>query len=224
MRSHTIKDEASWRKSDGSCVYEASDTRVENEIRKLGTVTSMRLKILKYFRKICILKNQHDDLVEAEQTLMQIIDELDVMRKQFAEQFLKIKEEFNTVFRQLFGVVANIGVDGRWGYFGGGIRIIAQPPGKNFKYDAAFRRKSVDGNFFIICDPEFKTVAVLSSWWLKRRWMIITWPALHNICINWRKYAVYRNYASWGTMTAADRLYGITMQEKAFQRLFQFGR
>ena len=30
-------------------------------------------------------------------------------------------------------------------------------------FTAFRRRKSVDGNFFIICDPEFKTVAVLSS-------------------------------------------------------------
>ena len=46
---------------------------------------------------------------------MQIIDELDAaMRKQFAEQFLKIKEEFNTgvptVVRRR---KRNIGVDGR---------------------------------------------------------------------------------------------------------------
>lgn len=105
-------------------------------------------------------------LSRREQTLMQIIDELDAaMRKQFAEQFLKIKEEFNTVFRQLFG-----GGKGTLELMEDEDILEAESvslpsrQGKTSKYDAAFRRrKSVDGNFFIICDPEFKTVAVLSS-------------------------------------------------------------
>lgn len=48
------------------------------------------------------MKGQHDDLVEAEASLEQIIEELDVaMRKQFTEQFARIVTEFNDVFRQL---------------------------------------------------------------------------------------------------------------------------
>ena len=40
------------------------------------------------------VKGQHDDLVEAEATLVQIIEELDTaMRKQFSEQFKRISEE-----------------------------------------------------------------------------------------------------------------------------------
>ena len=42
--------------------------------------------------------------MEAEASLEQIIEELDVaMRKQFTEQFARIATEFNDVFRQLFG-------------------------------------------------------------------------------------------------------------------------
>ena len=53
---------------------------------------------------ILFLRDSMMTLVEAEASLMQIIDELDTaMRKQFAEQFAKISSEFNTVFRQLFG-------------------------------------------------------------------------------------------------------------------------
>ena len=56
-----------------------------------------------------------------------------------------------------------------------GIRDKLQPPGKNSKYDAIFRRrKSVDGNFFIICDPEFKTVAVCLLDEIEAALMIIT--------------------------------------------------
>ena len=50
------------------------------------------------------LKNQHDDLVEAAQTLQGIITELDTaMRKQFEEKFKEIGKEFDKVFKELFG-------------------------------------------------------------------------------------------------------------------------
>ena len=50
------------------------------------------------------LKNQHDDLIEAEKTLEGIIQELDTaMRKQFAEKFEEIRREFDKVFKELFG-------------------------------------------------------------------------------------------------------------------------
>ena len=66
---------------------------------------------------------------------MQIIDELDAaMRKQFAEQFLKIKEEFNTVFRQLFGGgKGTLELMEDEDILEAGIRIIAQPPGKKLQ-------------------------------------------------------------------------------------------
>ena len=106
--------------------------RSENSAQSM----SMRLKIFKNIsERYAFLKNQHDDLVEAEQTLMQIIDELDAaMRKQFAEQFLKIKEEFNTVFRQLFGGgKGTLELMEDEDILEAGIRIIAQPPGKKLQ-------------------------------------------------------------------------------------------
>ena len=50
------------------------------------------------------LKTQHDDLVEAEKSLNDIITELDTaMRKQFKEKFAQISHEFDKVFKELFG-------------------------------------------------------------------------------------------------------------------------
>ena len=50
------------------------------------------------------LKNQHDDLIAAAQSLEKIIEELDVqMRRQFKTQFARIQTEFDKVFKQLFG-------------------------------------------------------------------------------------------------------------------------
>ena len=54
--------------------------------------------------KLTFLQTQHDDLVEARDELIRIIDELDeAMRKQFKEQFTLISSEFNAVFKELFG-------------------------------------------------------------------------------------------------------------------------
>ena len=50
------------------------------------------------------LKGQHDDLVEAEATLLGIIEDLTPgMRKQFSEGFANIQKEFDRAFQQLFG-------------------------------------------------------------------------------------------------------------------------
>ena len=74
---------------------------LKNEIRQLGTVNVNAIEDYKNVsERYEFLKGQHDDLVEAEATLVQIIDELDAaMRKQFSEQFKRIAEEFNIVFR-----------------------------------------------------------------------------------------------------------------------------
>ncbi len=78
---------------------------LKNEIRKLGSVNVNAIEDYKNVsERYTFLKGQHDDLVEAEASLEQIIEELDVaMRKQFTEQFARIATEFNDVFRQLFG-------------------------------------------------------------------------------------------------------------------------
>ena len=113
------------------------------------------------------LKTQHDDLITAEQSLIQVIEDLDTgMRIQFEEKFKEIKTEFNKVFQELFGggrgtIELVEGED----ILEAGIVIISQPPGKKItEYDAAFRwRKSTDGNFTAVCHSEFKTVTVLSA-------------------------------------------------------------
>ncbi len=96
---------------------------------------SMRLRSTKNFRALYVLKAQHDDLIEAEKTLLGIIDELDTgMRKQFMEKFAEIQKEFDTAFKELFG-----GGKGTMELVEDedilecGIRIIAQPPGKKLQ-------------------------------------------------------------------------------------------
>ena len=77
---------------------------IKDEIRRLGDVN---VNAIEEYREIStryeFLKGQHDDLIEAEKTLVGIIDELDSgMRKQFTEKFAEIQREFDKSFKQHF--------------------------------------------------------------------------------------------------------------------------
>ena len=65
----------------------------------------MPLRNTKSFLSVMtFMKTQHDDLVQAEETLQGIINELDTgMRRQFEEKFGQIRIEFDKAFKELFG-------------------------------------------------------------------------------------------------------------------------
>ena len=106
------------------------------QIKGLGNVNVNAIEDYKEVsERYEFLKTQHDDLVTAEQTLVQIIEELDTgMRRQFEEQFALIRKEFDKVFKELFG-----GGRGTLELMEGedileaGIQIISQPPGKKLQ-------------------------------------------------------------------------------------------
>ncbi len=109
---------------------------VKAQIKGLGNVNVNAIEDYKEVsERYEFLKTQHDDLVTAEQTLIQIIEELDTgMRRQFEEQFALIRKEFDKVFKELFG-----GGRGTLELMEGedileaGIQIISQPPGKKLQ-------------------------------------------------------------------------------------------
>ena len=163
--------------------------------------------------RYAFLKNQHDDLVEAEQTLMQIIDELDAaMRKQFAEQFLKIKEEFNTVFRQLFGGgKGTLELMEDEDILEAGNRIIGQPAGEKLQNMMELSGGGIQNlkpSPFCLLD---EIEAALDDNNVTRFAQY-----LHKLTKNTQFIVITHRR---GTMTAADRLYGITMQEKGVSTL-----
>ena len=81
------------------------------------------------------LSTQREDLIKAEEALLQIINELDTeMRIQFEEKFKAINEEFNLVFKELFGGgQADLEITESEDILEAGIRINAQPPGKKLQ-------------------------------------------------------------------------------------------
>ncbi len=75
--------------------------KIKNAIRAMGNVNVNAIEEYKELsERYNFLKTQHDDLVEAEASLVRIIDELDEgMRKQFEAGFKDIQREFDKAFK-----------------------------------------------------------------------------------------------------------------------------
>ncbi|MDE7282199.1 MAG: chromosome segregation protein SMC [Lachnospiraceae bacterium] len=200
-------------------------SRLKDEIRKLGDVNVNAIEDYKnLMERYTFLKTQHDDLVEAEQTLLGIIEELDTsMRRQFTEKFAEINKEFDKVFKELFGggrgtleLIEDEDV------LEAGIRIIAQPPGKKLvnmmqmsggeksltAICLLFAIQNLKPSPFCLLDEieaalDENNVARFAKY-------------LHKLTKNTQFIVITHRR---GTMEKADRLYGITMQEKGVSTL-----
>lgn len=197
----------------------------KNSIRGLGDVNVNAIEDYKSVsERYELLKTQHDDLIESEEALKQIIADLDEeMRGQFNEKFSLIKSQFDRVFRELFGggkgtleLVEDEDV------LEAGIRIIAQPPGKKLQnmmqlsggekaltaIALLFAIQNLKPSPFCLLD---EIEAALDDSNVKRYAKY-----LHKLTKNTQFIVITHRQ---GTMSAADALYGITMQEKGVSTL-----
>ncbi len=198
---------------------------LKNEIRGLGSVNVNAIEDYKNVsERYEFMKTQHDDLVEAEGTLMKIIEELDAaMRRQFRESFEQISVEFDKVFKQLFGGgKGTLELMEDEDILEAGIRIIAQPPGKKLQnmmqlsggekaltaISLLFAIQNLKPSPFCLLD---EIEAALDDSNVDR-----FAKYLHKLT-KYTQFIVITHRR--GTMTAADRLYGITMQEKGVSTL-----
>ena len=199
--------------------------KLRSEIRDLGDVNVNAIEEYKNIsERYEFLKTQHDDLVEAEATLLQIVEELDAaMRKQFDEQFKMISAEYDSVFKQLFGGgKGTLELIEDEDILEAGIRIIAQPPGKKLQnmmqLSGGEKALTAIALLFAIQNLKPSPFCMLDE---------IEAALDDNNVIRFAKYLsklaqntqfiviTHRR----GTMTTADRLYGITMQEKGVSTL-----
>ena len=203
----------------------ADVTRIKDEIRKLGSVNVNAIEDYKeLLERHTFLSGQYDDIVKAEETLEGIILELDEgMRKQFSEKFRDIQREFDKAFKELFGGgKGTLELAEDEDILEAGIRIISQPPGKKLQnmmqlsggekaltaIALLFAIQNLKPSPFCLLDEieaalDDSNVGRFASYLQKltknTQFIIIT----------------HRR----GTMNAADRLYGITMQEKGVSTL-----
>lgn len=200
-------------------------SRIKDEIRKLGSVNVNAIEDYKeLLERHTFLSGQYEDLVQAEKTLESIIQELDEgMRRQFAEKFHDIQREFDKAFKELFGGgKGTLELSEDEDILEAGIKIISQPPGKKLQnmmqlsggekaltaIALLFAIQNLKPSPFCLLDEieaalDDSNVGRFASYLRKltknTQFIIIT----------------HRR----GTMNAADRLYGITMQEKGVSTL-----
>ena len=198
---------------------------IKGKIKELGDVNVNAIEDFKNLsERYEFLSTQRDDLIKAEEALLQIIHELDSeMRKQFEEKFEAIKEQFDIVFKELFGGgKADLELTESEDILEAGIRINAQPPGKKLQnmmqlsggekaltaISLLFAIQNLKPSPFCLLD---EIEAALDDSNVKRfaKYLHKLTKDTQFIIITHRR----------GTMAAADILYGITMQEKGVSTL-----
>ena len=199
--------------------------KLKEEIRSLGSVNVNAIEDYKeLLERHTFLSGQYNDLLEAEKTLEQIIQELDEgMRKQFTEKFGEIQKEFDKAFKELFGGGrGTLELAEDEDILEAGIKIISQPPGKKLQnmmqlsggekaltaIALLFAIQNLKPSPFCLLD-EIEAALDDSNVGRFAGYLQKLTKNTQFIIITHRR----------GTMNAADRLYGITMQEKGVSTL-----
>ena len=110
--------------------------KLKNEIKEFGVVNIGAIE--EYERvnsRYEFLTKQKEDLNKAEETLLEIIHDMDnIMKDKFLETFNEIRIEFKKVFKELFhGGSADIFLTNPDDLLETGIELEATPPGKNLR-------------------------------------------------------------------------------------------
>ncbi|MCR4843094.1 MAG: chromosome segregation protein SMC [Eubacterium sp.] len=199
---------------------EASTRRLRDDIKALGVVN---VNAIEEYREVserhAFLTTQRDDIEKAKENLITVINDLDTgMRKQFDREFDRIRKEFQRVFTVLFGGgKGNLELVEGEDLLEAGIEINAQPPGKKLQnmmqlsggekalvaISLLFAIQNLKPSPFCLLD---EIEAALDE------------PNVDRFAKYLRKLSVNTQFIvithRRGTMNSADRLYGITMQEK----------
>lgn len=199
--------------------------KLKSEIKKLGDVN---VNAIEEYREVSerynLLRTQHDDIIVAEQQLEKIITDLDIgMRLQFEEKFAQIKTEFDAVFKELFGGgTGKLALEEDVDILESNVSVISQPPGKKLQnmmqLSGGEKALTAIALLFAIQNLKPSPFALLDE----------IEAALDDSNVD--RFAKYLHKLTdrtqfivithrRGTMVSADRLYGITMQEKGVSTL-----
>ncbi len=174
--------------------------------------------------RFTFMSAQKKDMDESKEKLKRVISDLNsVMRKQFKEQFVLIRENFKTVFRELFGggkadIVLEEGED----VLECGIEIQAQPPGKKLQnmlllsggeraltaIALLFGILKMHPSPFCLLD-EIEAALDDANVYRLSDYLSKIEKNIQFIMITHRK----------GTMENAESLYGVTMEEKGISKV-----
>ena len=199
--------------------------RLKNDIKRLGMVNIAAIDEFKRVNeRYEFLTNQKNDLLNAKETLLEIISEMDnVMEYEFKKSFKAIDEEFRRVFKELFkGGDANIKLVDPNNVLESDILINASPPGKKLRAITLLSggEKTLTAISLIFAILNVRTVPFCLFDEVE--------AALDEA--NVETFGTYlKNYKNKTqfllithkkkTMEFADTLYGVTMQESGVSRL-----
>lgn len=170
------------------------------------------------------LKEQEEDLIDARQTLLDVISEMDeAVAERFKETFYQVNHYFQEVFTDMFGGGrAELRLLEEGNYLDSGIEIFAEPPGKKLSslslLSGGERALTAISLLFSVLRVKVSPFIILDE----------VEAALDEA--NVTRYAKYLKKLSTdtqfivithrkGTMEEADRLFGVTMQEKGVTKL-----
>lgn len=172
------------------------------------------------------LKKQLQDLEDAKSNLLELIDELDeIMKVQFKEMFDKINNEFDGVFKELFGGGhGRLVLEDEEDLLNTGVDIDVQPPGKSIQNIRLFS----GGEKSLIA------ISVLFAILKARRVPLCIFDEVEAALdqANVERFARYiGNFSDTtqfivithrpGTMAQCDTLYGVTMAQKGISSLLK---
>ncbi|MCH5281652.1 MAG: chromosome segregation protein SMC [Lachnospiraceae bacterium] len=223
----TLSDAAALRNEEMTdlTVMKRDAAAIKDAIKRLGDVNVNAIEDYKsVMERYTFLKGQHDDLIEAEKQLLGIIEELDVaMRKQFEEKFAEITKEFDKVFKELFGGgKGTLELIEDEDILEAGIRIIAQPPGKKLQnmMQLSGGEKSLTAIALLFAIQNLKPSPFCLLDEIEAALDESNVGRFANYLHKLTKYTQFIVITHRrGTMEKADRLYGITMQEKGVSTL-----
>lgn len=200
-------------------------TECKNKLRNLGHVNPNAIEEYKEVKeRYDYLNGQLSDLNKSKEDLLKIIIELeDEMKKNFVTAFNAINENFNTVFKELFGGGhAELSLNDENDVLNCGIEIKAAPPGKVIK------------SLMLLSGGEqaFVAIALLFAILKVNPTPFCVFDeieaALDDVNVNrFGQYIKrYSNQTQFiiithrrGTMEIADRLYGVTMPQKGISKV-----
>lgn len=198
---------------------------LKRKIEELGPINQAALEEYPKMReRQKFMLSQQNDLVEANQTLRQLIFELDkTMSERFAESFAEVNSAFQEVFKELFhGGNAELRLVDPDHLLETGVEIIAQPPGKRPQL------------LSLLSGGERALTAIALLFGLLRvkpsPFCILDEIEASLDDANVHRFAQYIHRLSHstqfvvishrkGTMESADVLYGITMEESGVSKL-----
>ena len=204
-----------------------SETKVkdlEKAIRALGPVN---LDAIEQFEEVSqrlhFLNTQRDDVLSAKNLLLETIEEMnDEVKERFKSTFEAIRESFKVTFRQMFGGGSADLILTEGDLLTAGVEISVQPPGKKIQ------------SLNLMSGGE-KALSALALLFSIIRVKTIPFVILDEVEAaldeaNVKRFGDYLNRFDKdsqfivvthrkGTMSAADSIYGVTMQESGVSKI-----